>query len=165
MEFLQILYSVIFIFFFFFCFLLLVLKSDSKKSPKTLPPGPWKLPLIGHMHHLLGSLPHRSLTNLANKHRLPLMFLQLGETSNVVVSSPQAAKEVMKTHDAIFSNRPYLFAYQVLSYNATNIAFSSYGSYWSQLRKICSSELLSAKRVQSFRSFLLYASLFSSIVK
>ncbi|XP_054797520.1 cytochrome P450 71D10-like [Prosopis cineraria] len=152
MDSLQILSSTFCAFFFFF-FLLHVLKSSFNKSPKTsLPPsGPWKLPLIGHMHHLLGSLPHQSLRDIANKHGLPVMFLKLGETSNVIISSPEATKEIMKTHDAVFANRPYLFAYEILSYNATNIAFSSSGSYWSQLRKICSSELLSAKRVQSFR--------------
>ncbi|XP_028789316.1 cytochrome P450 71D10-like [Neltuma alba] len=153
MDFLQILFSTFCAFFFFFLLLLHVVKPSFKKSPQTcLPPGPpWKLPLLGHMHYLLGPLPHRSLRDLANKFGLPVMYLKLGETCNVIISSPEAAKEVMKTHDAVFSNRPYLFAYDVLSYNATNIAFSSSGSYWSMLRKICSSELLSAKRVQSFR--------------
>ncbi|KAJ1410775.1 Cytochrome P450, partial [Sesbania bispinosa] len=41
---------------------------------------------------------------------------------------------------------------KIVSYNAKDIAFSPYGEYWRQLRKICTIELLSAKRVQSFRS-------------
>ncbi|KAJ7960895.1 Cytochrome P450 [Quillaja saponaria] len=57
----------------------------------------------------------------------------------------------MKTHDVIFANRPYLLATRVLSYDATSIASSSYGSYWRQLKKICTVELLTLKLVKSFQ--------------
>ncbi|KAI9102370.1 hypothetical protein K1719_023572 [Acacia pycnantha] len=66
------------------------------------------------------------------------MYLKLGETANVVVSSPEAAREVLKTHDDVFTNRPYRFAYEILLYKASDIAFSSSGSYWSQLRTFLS---------------------------
>lgn len=80
------------------------------------------------------------------------MHLQLGELSVMVVSSPETAKEVMKTHDVNFSDRPYLFASSVICNGATNLTFAPYGDYWRRLRKICSMELLSPMRVQSFTS-------------
>lgn len=80
------------------------------------------------------------------------MHLRLGEVSTVVISSPDLAKEVMKTHDANFAYRPPLLASRIMSYDFTDIAFAPYGDYWRQLRKICITELLSPRRVQLFRS-------------
>ncbi|PON94071.1 LOW QUALITY PROTEIN: Cytochrome P450, E-class, group I [Trema orientale] len=91
-----------------------------------------------------------SLRDLAKKHG-PLMYLKIGEVPTVVVSSPEFAKEVMRTHDIIFASRPRILVSKILLYDCTDIAFAPYGEYWRQLRKICMQELLSAARVQSFR--------------
>ncbi|KAJ0980123.1 hypothetical protein J5N97_008378 [Dioscorea zingiberensis] len=127
------------------------LRSRKEESVGRVPPGPWRLPIIGSMHHLLGSLPHQQLTELAKRHG-PLMHLKLGETSTIVVSSREAACEMMKTHDLCFSDRHITPSVYTLSYGGKDLIFSRYGDYWRQIRKLCVLELLSQKRVQSFRS-------------
>lgn len=144
------------ILFSFLLFIFMVLKIGRKKFTKTehsvsLPPGPWKLPIFGNMHNFASGLPpHRALRDLSKKYG-PLMLLRLGEVSTVVVSSPEYAKEMMKTHDAIFASRPSVLSAEILSYNCTSIGFAPLGNYWRQLRKICVLELLSQKRVESYR--------------
>jgi len=45
------------------------------------------------------------------------------------------AKEIVKTHDIIFSNRPQILVNKV-AYNSKDIAFSPYGSHWKQLKDV-----------------------------
>jgi hypothetical protein len=115
-----------------------------------LPPGPWKLPVIGSMHHLVNVLPHRALRDLARVHG-PLMMLRLGETLLVVVSSKEMARKVLKTHDANFATRPRLLGGDIVLYGWSDIVFSPTGEYWRKLRQLCAAEMLGPKRVLTFR--------------
>ncbi|XP_021666940.2 cytochrome P450 71B36 [Hevea brasiliensis] len=130
-------------------FFILKRKFQDKRQSKHLPPGPPGLPIIGNLHQLR-ALPHQSLCQLSKKHG-PVMFIKLGFVPSVVVSSAEAAKEVLKTHDLCTCSRPVSDGTRILSYNYIDVGFSPYGDYWRKMRKICVLELFSAKRVQSFK--------------
>ncbi|KAL8465634.1 hypothetical protein ACS0TY_034928 [Phlomoides rotata] len=118
---------------------------------KNQPPSPRKLPIIGNFHQL-GAYPHRSLQSLSRRYG-PLMLLHFGKVPVpvLVAFSADAAREIMKNQDLIFSNRPKLSIPDRLEYGSRDIAFSPYGEYWRQVRSICVLHLLSLKRVLSFR--------------
>ena len=135
-----------------FPLLLLNLKKKRAGNGVRLPPGPWQLPVIGSLHHLLGKpLVHRALADLARRLDAPLMYLRLGEVPVVVATSPDAAQEIMRTHDVTFATRPWSTTMKIMMADGCGLGFAPYGDHWRQLRKISVLELLSARRVQSFR--------------
>uniref|UniRef100_A0A0D9VFR9 Cytochrome P450 n=1 Tax=Leersia perrieri TaxID=77586 RepID=A0A0D9VFR9_9ORYZ len=126
-----------------------------RRQPRPrLPPGPWQLPIIGSLHHLLrggGGLPHRAMADLS-LHYGPLMLLRVCERVVVVVSSAEAAGEIYGGgRDAAFSERPGSPGIDELYRSGQGIIFAPYGDHWRQLRRILMTELLSQRRVESFR--------------
>ncbi|KAI3869287.1 hypothetical protein MKX03_010503 [Papaver bracteatum] len=98
----------------------------------------------------LGLEPHRALRNLANTYG-PIMHLQLGEVRMLVVSSPSVVKQIMKTHDLSFAERPELYSGKVMLYDRSSVIFSRYGDYWREMRKIYVLHLLSAQHIPLIR--------------
>nr|QWT69372.1 CYP71B19 [Gynostemma pentaphyllum] len=132
-------------------FLVKKLKTDTKKEKGfLLPPSPPKLPIIGNLHQL-GKLPHSSLRHLSRLYG-PVMRLHLGRYETIIISSAEAARELLKTHDLQSCSRPSKDSAKKLTYNHLDIAFSPYSDYWREMRKTCVLELFSVKRVKSYQS-------------
>ncbi|KAK9697381.1 hypothetical protein RND81_08G034300 [Saponaria officinalis] len=120
----------------------IITKTNPKKQSIPLP-GPRKLPIIGNLHQLVSrtTLPHRHLSNLSSTFG-PVMHLTLGEVPTVILSSADAAKEAMRTHDSVLCSRPRLMLGEVIFYGCSDIALAPYGEYWRHVRKIATLELM-----------------------
>ncbi|KAL1312353.1 cytochrome P450 93A3-like [Arachis ipaensis] len=114
--------------------------NRKKNKSHNKPPSPLSLPIIGHLH-LLAPIPHQALHKLSIRYG-PIMHIKLGSVPCVVASTPESAKEFLKTHESSFSNRPRNLAVDYLTYGSQDFSFAPYGPYWKFMKKICMSELL-----------------------
>ncbi|KAL8501669.1 hypothetical protein ACS0TY_020974 [Phlomoides rotata] len=112
------------------------------------PPGPFALPIIGHLH-LLGPRLHHTFHEMGQRYG-PILQVRLGSIPCVVVSSPELAKEFLKTHELIFSSRKHSTAIDIVTYDSS-FAFSPYGPYWKFIKKLCTYELLGARNLNHFQ--------------
>ncbi|GMI72000.1 TRANSPARENT TESTA 7, CYTOCHROME P450 75B1 [Hibiscus trionum] len=127
-----------------------VLTWRRRDNTKRLPPGPRGLPILGNLL-MIGTKPHQDLQRLARKYG-PVMHLRFGLIPVIVVSSPEEAEPFLKTHDLVFASRPPTEASKYITRNQQNLLFSPYGSYWRNMRKMCTLELLSNHKISTFRS-------------
>ena len=123
--------------------------SSPFKSP-LVPPGPYPWPIIGNILQL-GNKPHVTLTQLAKNYG-PLISLRLGTKLMVVGSSPDIAKEILKTHDRVLSGRhvPNVFSHMRSELDNLSLGCSlECSGRWKFLRTLCRAELFSGKALES----------------
>lgn len=127
------------------------MSSKSGGQSLRMPPGPWKLPIIGNLHQLIGvSMYHHKFTDLAKRHG-PIVHLQICEISTVLISSPELAEHVLRTNELNFAQRPQLLDDDIVPYKGSSLIFSPYNEYWKHIRRITMSDLLGVKRIQTFK--------------
>ncbi|KAG6780161.1 hypothetical protein POTOM_013015 [Populus tomentosa] len=138
------------------CFVFLALSTkfllQKRKQGKisNLPPSPFALPIIGHLHLLKQPL-HRTLHSLSEKHG-PIFSLKLGSRLAVVISSPSAVEECFTKNDIVLANRPHFSVSKYLNYNNTTMGTVEYGDHWRNLRRINALEIFSSPRLTSLFS-------------
>nr|AMW91729.1 flavone synthase II-2 [Scutellaria baicalensis] len=111
------------------------------------PPGPFPLPLIGNLN-LVSPRLHHTFHMLAQRYG-PIMKFRLGSIPCLVVSTPELAKDILKTHELIFSSRVKSTAIDIVTYGVS-FAFSPYGPYWKYIKKLCTYELLGSRMLNHF---------------
>ncbi|KAI3507612.1 hypothetical protein L1887_22601 [Cichorium endivia] len=112
----------------------------SSRVKYNLPPCPFALPIIGHLH-LLTPNAHQAFHRLSLRYG-PVIRLFLGSVPCVVACSPEMAKEFLKTFENAYLDRPQNSAVVYLTYGSKDFSFAPYGSYWKFMKKIVTSQLL-----------------------
>ncbi|KAL8111103.1 cytochrome P450 76AD1-like [Apium graveolens] len=135
-------------------FLILVQYLFGLYARAKLPPGPIGLPFFGNLLQI-GPKPHRSLAKLAEQYG-PLITLQLGSVTNVVVSSSEVAREIFQKHDADFSGRsvPDAVAGGLQNHDVATPWISA-GDQWRTLRKALSIYLTNPKKIDKLQELRL----------
>ncbi|KAK9205392.1 hypothetical protein WN943_015659 [Citrus x changshan-huyou] len=128
-------------------FILSALVLKAIKHSRRLPPSPWALPIVGHLH-LLGPSLHHSFHKLSTRYG-PLMSVRIGSVLGVVTSCPDVTKELLKTNDVTFTGRKSSAAIECLTYNSS-FAFAPYGPYWQFMKKLSAVELLGSRTLHQF---------------
>ncbi|KAI3819967.1 hypothetical protein L1987_13821 [Smallanthus sonchifolius] len=119
----------------------------STRAKSNLPPSPFALPIIGHLH-LLSPTPHQAFHRLSLRYG-PVFRLMMGSEPCVVACSPKTAQEFLRTYENAYLDRPRNSAILYLTYGSKDFAFAPYGSYWRFMKKIIMSELLNGATIDS----------------
>ncbi|KAG7577956.1 Cytochrome P450 superfamily [Arabidopsis thaliana x Arabidopsis arenosa] len=133
--------------FFLLCLISLLCYTHFFRKPKSsrvgcdLPPSPPSLPIIGHLHHLLSSLAHKSLQKLSSKYG-PLLHLRIFNVPIILVSSASVAYEIFKAHDVNVSSRGVAAIDESLLFGSSSFFYAPYGDYWKFMKKVLVTKLL-----------------------
>ncbi|KAF2583121.1 hypothetical protein F2Q68_00004292 [Brassica cretica] len=134
----------------FFIFTTVRFRQSSTRSTM-LPPGPPRLPVIGNIHQV-GKLPHRSFTDLSRTYG-PIMHLKFGRLNTVIVTSPEAAREVLKTHDRTLSGRNSPNSIRSINHQNVSVAWIHPSTArWRLLRKLSATHMFSPQRIEATKA-------------
>ncbi|KAD7117810.1 hypothetical protein E3N88_05078 [Mikania micrantha] len=98
--------------------------------------------------HLLGDQPHRSLAKLAETHG-PIMSLKLGQINTLVISSADAAKQVLQKQDLAFSTRHVPDASHAQNHAQFSVVWLRVCTEWRTLRRILNSNIFSNSSLET----------------
>uniref|UniRef100_A0A7I4FFA2 Uncharacterized protein n=1 Tax=Physcomitrium patens TaxID=3218 RepID=A0A7I4FFA2_PHYPA len=128
---------------------LLFMMYKSLRSSHKLPPGPRPLPVVGNLTHIT-PVRFKCFMEWAQTYG-SVLSVWMGPTLNVVVSSADAAKEMLKERDHALSSRPLTRAAARFSRNGQDLIWADYGPHYVKVRKVCTLELFTFKRLESLK--------------
>ncbi|KMZ69666.1 p-coumaroyl shikimate 3-hydroxylase [Zostera marina] len=116
---------------------------------RRLPPGPRPWPVVGNLFSIK-PVRFRCFAEWAAKYG-PIISVWIGPTLNVVVSNSELAREVLKEKDQALANRHRTRSAARFSRDGQDLIWADYGPHYVKVRKVCTLELFSPKRLEGLR--------------
>ncbi|KAI9161681.1 hypothetical protein LWI28_019678 [Acer negundo] len=114
-----------------------------------LPPGPRPWPIVGNLHHIK-PVKFRCFADWAQAYG-PIISVWFGSSLNIIVSNTDLAKQVLKEHDQQLADRYRSRASARFSRDGQDLIWADYGPHYVKVRKVCTLELFSSKRLEALR--------------
>ncbi|KAL8542104.1 hypothetical protein ACS0TY_003094 [Phlomoides rotata] len=114
-----------------------------------LPPGPRPLPVVGNLYDIK-PVRFRCFAEWAQSYG-PIISVWFGSTLNVVVSNAVLAKQVLKEKDQQLADRHRSRSAAKFSRDGQDLIWADYGPHYVKVRKVCTLELFSPKRLEALR--------------
>ncbi|XP_057789610.1 cytochrome P450 98A2-like [Salvia miltiorrhiza] len=114
-----------------------------------LPPGPRPLPIVGNLYDVK-PVRFRCFAEWAQTYG-PIISVWFGSTLNVVVCNTELAKEVLKEKDQQLADRHRSRSAAKFSRDGQDLIWADYGPHYVKVRKVCTLELFSPKRLEALR--------------
>lgn len=114
-----------------------------------LPPGPRPLPIFGNLYDIK-PVRFRCFADWS-QHYGPIISVWFGSTLNVIVSSSELAREVLKENDQQLADRHRSRSAAKFSRDGQDLIWADFGPHYVKVRKVCTIELFSTKRLEALR--------------
>ncbi|PIA48703.1 hypothetical protein AQUCO_01400935v1 [Aquilegia coerulea] len=128
---------------------LLVTYQLYQKLRFKLPPGPRPWPIVGNLYDIK-PVRFRCFAEWAQTYG-PIMSVWFGSILNVVVSNSELAKQVLKEKDQQLADRHRSRSAAKFSRDGTDLIWADYGPHYVKVRKVCTLELFTPKRIEALR--------------
>ncbi|KAF9523935.1 putative monooxygenase [Crepidotus variabilis] len=121
------------------------------RRPGKLPPGPWRLPLLGNAHQLPSKTPWTVFGQWAKTYG-NIIHVDLFGQSIILVNSQKIAFDLMDKRSTNYSDRP-IIPIAAMSQVGDTFALQSYNDSWRRQRKMIAQEFTAAgvSRFQSLQ--------------
>ncbi|XP_010525432.1 PREDICTED: cytochrome P450 98A3 [Tarenaya hassleriana] len=114
-----------------------------------LPPGPRPWPVVGNLYDIK-PIRFRCYAEWAQSYG-PIISVWIGSTLNVIVSSAELAREVLKEKDQQLADRHRSRSAAKFSRDGKDLIWADYGPHYVKVRKVCTLELFTPKRLEALR--------------
>ncbi|KAL5719413.1 5-O-(4-coumaroyl)-D-quinate 3'-monooxygenase [Ranunculus cassubicifolius] len=114
-----------------------------------LPPGPIPWPVVGNLYQIK-PVRFRCFYEWAQTYG-PIISVWFGSTLNVVVTTAELAKEVLKEKDQQLADRHRSRSADKFSKGGQDLIWADYGPHYVKVRKVCTLELFTPKRLEALR--------------